>query len=47
MERNFYLAFASVNGVGPKSFAKLLDHFGSAKLAWNAAESELEPVLKP
>lgn len=47
MEREYYLAFANVSGVRPKSFAKLLDHFGSAKLAWNAVESELEPVLKP
>lgn len=35
-ERQYYLAFAAFPGIGPKTFAKLLSYFGSAKEAWSA-----------
>lgn len=45
-ESDFYLAFSNVPGVGPIKFEKLIKHFGSAKKAWTASKSELEPLLK-
>jgi len=41
-ERNYYLGFSLVSGIGPKRFASLLKHFKTAKKAWNAPESELK-----
>ncbi len=46
-ERNYYLGFAMANGIGPKTFASLLENFNSAGKAWNATQSDLEPILKP
>lgn len=46
-EREYYLSFSNASGIGPKSLAKLLNHFGSAEKAWNADLSEIEPILKP
>lgn len=36
MERDYYLAFSSFPGVGPKRFNQLLKEFKSAKKAWNS-----------
>src|SRR5689334_24184155 len=46
-EREYYLAFSATPGVGPKSFIKLLNHFGAAEKAWNASVKDLSPILKP
>ena len=40
-ERNYYLGFALVSGIGPKRFAQLLKTFKTAKKTWNASEDEL------
>lgn len=44
-ERSYYLAFSNFPGIGPIRFEKLLDHFGSADLAWNSKGKEFEDVL--
>ena len=41
-ERDYYLAFALVNGIGPKTFAKLIANLGSAKKAWLSDAKELK-----
>lgn len=41
-ERNYYLAFSLVNGIGPKTFALLLKHFKSVKKAWSASSADLK-----
>jgi DNA processing protein len=41
-ERDFYLGFALVSGIGPKRFTSLLKTFKSAKNAWVASEIELK-----
>lgn len=46
-EKIYWLGFSQVPGVGPGRFAKLLDYFSSAKIAWDAEEKALETVLKP
>lgn len=38
----YYLGFSAFSGIGPKRFRKLLDHFGTARSAWNADISELK-----
>ncbi len=43
-ERNFYLTFSLVNGIGPKTFNLLLKHFESAEKAWNASSREFKEV---
>ena len=35
-ERNYWLALSLCDGIGPVRFQKLLQHFGSAKNAWDA-----------
>ncbi len=42
MERNYYLGFSLVNGIGPKTFASLLKYFKSAENAWNSTSIELK-----
>lgn len=44
-ERYYYLGFSAFPGVGPVTFAKLLNHFGSAKDAWEATEETLTEVV--
>lgn len=39
------MGFSVASGIGPKRFNFLLNHFGSAKKAWNARDEELEQVL--
>jgi DNA processing protein len=41
-ERDCYLGFALISGIGPKRFAALLKNFKTAKKTWNASESELK-----
>ncbi|MCL4353026.1 DNA-processing protein DprA [Patescibacteria group bacterium] len=45
MERDYYLAFSAINGIGPVRFRLLLDHFGSAGKAWKAGKADLKMVL--
>lgn len=44
-ERDYYLAFSVFPGVGPKKFRDLLKIFGSAEVAWNAEDKDLENAL--
>ncbi len=46
-DKSYWLAFALFPGVGPGRFAKLLAHFGSAKAAWEAPESDLKNTIGP
>jgi DNA processing protein len=41
-EREYYLGFALVSGIGPKRFTQLLKSFKSAKNIWLASELELK-----
>ena len=41
-EREYYLAFSLVSGVGPKTFLSLLKYFKTAKKAWIADSMELK-----
>jgi DNA processing protein len=41
-ERDFYLAFSLINGIGPKTFLSLLNYFKSAEKAWNSNPEELQ-----
>lgn len=41
MERDYYLGFSLVNGIGPKTFNLLLKHFKSAEKAWNSTSTDL------
>ncbi len=43
-ERNYYLGFSLVNGIGPKTFNLLLKHFKSVEKAWNASSKGLKEV---
>lgn len=40
-ERDYYLGFSLVSGIGPKTFAGLLKYFKTAEKAWNASSKEL------
>lgn len=42
MERDYYLRFSLVNGIGPKTFLQLLKYFKSAEKAWNSSSIELK-----
>lgn len=42
MERDYYLAFSLVNGIGPKTFLLLLKHFKTAKKAWKSSLNDLK-----
>lgn len=44
-ERNYYLGFSVFSGIGPIKFKMLLERFGSAKDAWEAAKTDLEKVV--
>lgn len=46
-EREYWLGFSVASGIGPKRFNFLLNHFGSAKKAWNSKEDEIEAILGP
>lgn len=41
-ERDYYLAFSLVNGIGPKTLKSLLNYFKTAEKAWNANSDELK-----
>lgn len=41
-ERQYWLGFSVFPGIGPITFQKLLQYFGSAKAAWGSTVSELE-----
>ncbi len=41
-ERDYYLAFSLVNGIGPKTFKLLLECFKTAEKAWFASEADLK-----
>lgn len=40
-ERDYYLFFSLVNGIGPKTFANLIKYFKTAKYAYSASPQEL------
>lgn len=44
-ERNFWLGFSTVSGIGPAKFKKLLEKFKTAKSAWNSTRPRLVEVL--
>lgn len=44
-ERYYWLGFSVFPGIGPKRFQLLLNHFGSAKTAWEASKEELIKVI--
>lgn len=41
-EREYYLGFSLVSGIGPKTFAGLLKYFKTAKKAWESSSKELK-----
>lgn len=41
-ERDYYLSFSLVSGIGPKTFANLLKYFKTAEKAWNSTSKELK-----
>jgi excinuclease UvrABC nuclease subunit len=41
-EREYYLGFALISGIGPKRLNSLLKTFKTAKNAWEASELELK-----
>ena len=41
MERDYYLGFSLISGIGPKTFKKLLKHFKTAEKAWNSTSAGL------
>ncbi len=45
MERNYYLAFSLMPGIGPKKFDVLLRNFGTAENAWHAPHWKLIKIL--
>ncbi len=45
-ERDFWLAFSVAPGIGPLRFHKLLQHFDTAKNAWEASPQEIEKAVK-
>ncbi|HOE34642.1 MAG: DNA-protecting protein DprA [Chloroflexi bacterium] len=40
-ERDYWLAFSTVRGIGAVRFRRLLNHFGSLSRAWHASRAEL------
>nr|MBI5455455.1 DNA-protecting protein DprA [Candidatus Levybacteria bacterium] len=42
MERDYYLAFSLINGIGPKTFILILRHFKTAEKAWFASAADLK-----
>lgn len=45
MDRRFYLPFSVFSGIGPHKFNALIKTFGSAKLAFEASQSDLKDVI--
>ena len=43
-EKSYWLGFSMFLGIGPKKFNLLLEHFGSAKNAWEAPLDELKTI---
>jgi DNA processing protein len=43
--RKYWLGFAQTPFIGPARLRRLVDHFGDAERAWNAAPGELHAVL--
>lgn len=41
-ERDYYLGFSLVNGIGPKTFNSLLQYFKTAQNAWKATSTEFK-----
>lgn len=41
-EKDYYLAFSLVSGIGPKTFNSLLKYFQSAEKAWNSTSKQLK-----
>lgn len=39
-ERDYYLGFSLISGIGPKSFLKLINYFKTAKKAWESSQSD-------
>lgn len=39
-EKNYYLGFSAIPGMGPAKFRKLLEEFGTAKAAWEAKKPD-------
>jgi len=46
-EKDFWIAFNHVMGIGPTRFQKLLNTFGDAQTAWRAGVKELSEVIGP
>ncbi len=44
-EKNYWLAFSTVNGIGTVKFNLLLNYFGSVKKAWESGNAGLRTVL--
>ena len=44
-DKNFWIAFNHVMGIGPIRFQKLLNVFGDAQTAWRAGVKELSEVI--
>ena len=40
-DKQFWIGFTLVKGIGAVRFQRLLERFGSAESAWNAAPAEL------
>src|SRR3989344_7258678 len=47
-ERDYWLGFSALPGIGPAKFRKILKEFGTAKAAWGAKKSDfsIEEYLK-
>ena len=43
-ERDIYLAFALLDGIGPVRFKLLVEYFGSVQKAWAASKQDLIQV---
>jgi DNA processing protein len=41
-EKSYWLGFSMFMGIGPKKFAQLIEHFGSATDAWHASLADLK-----
>jgi len=41
-ERSYYLGFSLVSGIGPKTFALLIQYFKTAEKAWSASPADLK-----
>jgi hypothetical protein len=44
-ERDFYLAFSFVLGIGPKTFLQLMNYFKFAEKNWNASGSNFSDAV--